>query len=68
MNILGRELRSNLRGLLIWALALGLLNVLLIAVYPSMAADKAAGRDDGDVSAMIKMFGMESYMADPIGF
>src|SRR5690554_4197844 len=71
MNILGRELRSNLRGLLIWALALGLLNVLLIAVYPSMAADKAALDEMMAMfpEAMIKMFGMEKLsMADPIGF
>ena len=40
MNILSRELRSNLRGLLVWALTLALLNLLLIAVYPSMAATR----------------------------
>lgn len=71
MNILSRELRSNLRGLLVWALTLALLNLLLIAVYPSMAADKEALDELMELfpEAMIRMFGMEKLsMADPVGY
>lgn len=71
MNILHRELRSNLKGLVIWALALALLNLLLIAVYPTMAADKAALDEMMSMypEAMIKMFGMERLsISDPLGF
>lgn len=71
MTILRRELRSNFKGLLIWTIALALLNFLLIAIYPTMAADKAALDEMMEMypEAMVKMFGMEKLIiTDPLGF
>lgn len=71
MNILRRELRSNLKGLVIWIIAMALLNFLLIAIYPTMAADRGALDEMMSMypEAMIKMFGMEKLLiTDPLGF
>jgi len=71
MNILGRELRSNLKGFLIWALALALLNLLMMSIYPSFAADRESIDQMMEMypEAMIKMFGMERLsLGDPLGF
>lgn len=71
MNILQRELKSNLRGLLIWALALALLNFWMVSIFPGMAADGAMLEELMEMypESMLKVFNMEKLnFSDPLGF
>jgi len=71
VNIFLRELRTGRRSLLVWALVIAGLNVLIMAVYPSFAADAARLEE---LMAMLpegfaKAFGLDRLsMADPLGF
>jgi len=71
VNILIRELKSNYRGLLIWGLALMLLNIWMVSMFPSFAADGAGLAEMVDMfpPGMIKVFGLDIMaMDDPLGF
>lgn len=71
MNILRRELKCNVRGLLIWALSLGLLNLWMVSIFPGMAADGAVMEEmmSAYPESMIKMFGLDKLsFTDPLGF
>ncbi len=71
MTILRRELGSNLRGLLIWALALALLNFWMVSIFPGMAAEGAKLEELTEMypESMMKMFNMDKLnFSDPLGF
>ena len=71
MNILRRELKCNLRGLLIWALALAAMIFWIISLYPSMAVDGGMLEDMMELlpESMIKMFNLGALnFGDPLGF
>ncbi len=71
MNLLFRELKANSRSLLIWTLALAVLNFSLMALFPAFA-DGAEQMDE--FMAMLpeefaRMFGLDRLnLAEPIGF
>lgn len=78
MNILLRELKSNRRSLIVWGSALALLSFLMMAIYPSFAADaaqmeellaaypegfmKAFGMDKLSLSNAMGWFALEAYL------
>lgn len=71
MNLLLRELKANRRSLLIWALALALLNLLMMALYPAFAedAEQLEGYIDMFPEEFTRIFGLDKLnMAEPIGF
>jgi len=71
MNILRRELKCNIKGLLIWAIALALMNFWIITLFPSMAADGAKLEEMMELypESMIRMFNMGTLsLSDPLGF
>jgi ABC-2 type transport system permease protein len=71
MNIFRREMKANLRGLLIWALALALLNFWMVSIFPNMAADGAKLEEMMEVypESMLKLFNMDKLnFSDPLGF
>ncbi len=71
MNLLFRELKANGRSLLIWTLALALLNFMMMALFPSFA-DGAEYMDDF-ISMLpdefARMFGLDRLnLTEPVGF
>jgi ABC-2 type transport system permease protein len=71
MNIFLRELRTGRRSLLVWATVIAGLNVLIMAVYPSFAADAARLEEFIALypEAFAKAFGLDRLnVADPVGF
>jgi len=71
MNIIRRELRANRRTLLIWGVSLALLNLLLMALYPSFAQEAESLNEFMQVmpEAFSTVFGLDRVnMADPLGF
>lgn len=71
MNVLFRELRANRRSLAIWALALALLNIFMMSVFPTFAQD--AEKMDEFMAmfpdAFKKAFGLDKIsLGDPIGY
>jgi len=71
VSIFLREMRVGHRSLLVWTLVLAGLNVLLMGVYPSFAAD---AQKLNELIAMypegfMKIFGLDRLsLADPVGF
>jgi len=71
MIIMLRELKANLRSLLIWSLAIGALNFFVISVYPSFAKDMARMEDlmQAYPESFKKAFGLDRLsLTDPVGF
>lgn len=71
MIILSRELKSNLRGLLAWTVALAVLSFLMISLYPAFAEDKGSVEELIDMfpPAMIKMFNLDVLsLTSPLGY
>lgn len=71
MNIFLREIRVNHRSLLIWAAVIAGLNVLIMGVYPSFAADAARLEEFIALypEGFAKAFGLDRLnLADPVGF
>lgn len=71
MNIFRRELKCNRKSLLIWVLALAVLNFWMITMIPSITADGQAMEEMLEMypESMVKMFNLDKLnMADPIGF
>ncbi len=61
MNILKRELKANRRSLIIWGSSLALLSFLMMAIYPSFAADAARMEEllSSYPEGFMKAFGMD---------
>ncbi len=71
MNIFLRELRTGRRSVLVWALVIAGLNVLIMAVYPSFAADAARLEELVAMypEGFAKAFGLDRMsLADPLAF
>lgn len=68
MNIYLRELRVNLRSVLIWSAAIGALTFLTMAVFPSMANDTKAIEEliKQLPEGLIKAFGMDKLKLNEI--
>lgn len=70
MHILLRELKANKRSLAIWAAAIGGLNVLMMAIYPSFT-DEVALESLFEMypESFLKAFGLDVLsLANPINF
>jgi len=71
VNIFFRELKANYKFLLVWALALALLNFFMMYVYPSFAADVEALEKLVEMypEGLLKVFGLDRIsLVDPLGF
>lgn len=71
MNLLLRELKTNRRSLLIWTAILALLNLMMMALFPSFAADaeQLEGYIDVFPEEFSRIFGLDKLnMTEPIGF
>lgn len=71
MHVFNREMRGNFKSLLVWVLILGGLNALLMAVYPSFAADSIRLQDimASYPEQFSKVFGLDRLnLGDPLGF
>lgn len=71
MNIFLRELKSNRRALIIWGSALAVLSFLMMAIYPSFAADAAKMEEllSAYPEGFMKAFGMDKLsLGDAMGW
>lgn len=71
MNILFREFKANRRALLTWGILLALLNLLMLAIYPSFAADAQQLEQFLALypEGFLKVFGLDKVsMGTPVGF
>lgn len=70
MNLFRREMRANLRSLVIWALSVAALSVLVMSIYPSIARDAAKFEEllASYPKQIIQALGLNQVdLADPLG-
>lgn len=71
MNILGREIKRNIKATLIWTFSMSLLNFLQMAVYPSMAQQTKALEDllSKMPKGLVAAFGIDKLsMTEVLGY